>query len=105
MRVMITGAAAGLAQRVALALAQDGHEVAFTFRPGGTPPDATLELLRGAGAQAHAYPVEFLGEEAAVAAAMAEAVREPVEALVHAVGPMVVKRFERSTEADYREMI
>ena len=73
MRILITGAAAGLAQRVALALAQDGHEVAFTFRPAGTPPDATLELLCGAGAKAEAYPVEFLGEETAVAAAMAEA--------------------------------
>jgi len=105
MRILITGAAAGLAQRVALALAQDGHDVAFTFRPAGTPPDATLELLCGAGAKAEAYPVEFLGEEAAVAAAMAEAARTPVDALVHAVGPIVVKRFERSTEADYREML
>lgn len=105
MRILITGAAAGLAQRIALALAQDGHDVVFTFRPGGTPPEATLKLLRGAGAEAQAYPVEFLGEEAAVAAAMAEAVRTPVDALVHAVGPMVIKRFERSTEADYREMI
>lgn len=105
MRILITGAAAGLAQRVALALAQDGHDIAFTFRPDGTPPDATLELVRGAGGEAAAFPVEFLGDEAAVREALTAAVREPVDALVHAVGPMVVKRFERSTEADYREMI
>lgn len=105
MRILITGAAAGLAQRVAHALAQDGHDVAFTFRPGGTAPDATLELIRSAGRKGAAFPVEFLGDEDAVVAALAEAVREPVGALVHAVGPMVVKRFERSSEADYREMI
>ncbi len=105
MRILITGAGAGLAQRVAQALAQDGHDVAFTFRPGGTPPDATLELIRIAGRKGAAFPVEFLGDEGAVAAAFGEAVREPVDALVHAVGPMVVKRFERSSETDYREMI
>jgi 3-oxoacyl-[acyl-carrier protein] reductase len=105
MRILFTGAAAGLAQRVALALAQGGHDVAFTFRPGGTPPNATLELIRSAGHEAEAFPVEFLGDEGAVSAALGAAVRAPVDALVHAVGPMVIKRFDRSTETDYRDMI
>jgi 3-oxoacyl-[acyl-carrier protein] reductase len=105
MRILITGAAAGLAQRMAVKLAQDGHDVVFTFRPDGTPPDRTLELLRAAGLDARAHPVEFLGEEEAVAAALGAAVREPVDALVHAVGPMVIKRFEKSSAQEYREMI
>ncbi len=105
MRILITGAAAGLAQRIAVTLAQDGHDVIFTFRPGGTPPDRTLALLRETGRDAKAHAVEFLGEDASVAAALREAVREPVDALVHAVGPMVVRRFERSSAQEYREMI
>ncbi len=105
MRILITGAAAGLAQRIALLTAQDGHEVVFTFRPGGTPPDETLEIIRNAGRESSAYPVEFLAEQAAVSGALREALRDPVDALVHAVGPMVVRRFERSSDDDYREMI
>ncbi len=105
MRILITGAAGGLAQRIALVMAQDGHDIVFTFRPGGTPPDKTLEIIRSAGREAKAYPVEFLGEEGAVSAALLESVSTPVDALVHAVGPMAVGRFERSKEDDYRTMI
>ena len=105
MRILITGAAAGLAQRIATTLGRDGHEIAFTFRPDGTPPDRTLALLREAGQEAAAYPVEFLGDEEQVANALRDAVREPVDALVHAVGPMVVARFERSSMQEYRDMI
>src|SRR5581483_8377029 len=100
MRILITAAAAGLAQRIAFVLAQDGHDIAFTYRPDGTPPDATLELVRKAGREGQAYPVEFLGDVAEVSAALRAALNDPVEVLVHAVGPMVVRRFERSTEDD-----
>jgi 3-oxoacyl-[acyl-carrier protein] reductase len=105
MRILITAAAAGLAQRVAVTLAQDGHDVVFTYRPDGTPPDATVDLIRAAGKEAHAFPVEFLGDEEAVTASLRDALKQPVDALVNAVGPMVIRRFERSTESDYREMI
>jgi len=105
MRILITAAAAGLAQRVAVTLARDGHDIVFTYRPGGTAPDATQGLVRGAGREAQAYPVEFLGEERSVTSSLSEALKLPVDALVHAVGPMVIRRFERSTESDYRQMI
>lgn len=105
MRVLITGAAAGLAQGVALALARDGHDIVFTYRPGGTPPDATLRLLREAGSNATAHPVEFLGDEQLVESAMRAACDPAPDALVHAVGPMTVRRFERSQPQDYTEMI
>lgn len=105
MRILITGAAAGLAQRIALRLGQDGHAIVFTFRPGGTPPDATLGLLRDAGIDAKAYAIEFLGAEANVAAALRAALADPVDALVHAVGPMIVRRFEKSSMEDYHAMM
>jgi len=105
MRILITGAAAGLAQRIAVRLSQDGHDIVFTFRPGGTPPDRTLEFLRAAGGDPRAHAVEFLGEGEAVAAAMQAALGAPVDALVHGVGPMVIRRFERSSPQVYNEMI
>ena len=35
----------------------------------------------------------------------AEAARGPVDVLVHAVGPIIVKRFARCTPEDYRELL
>ncbi|MDQ6941267.1 MAG: SDR family oxidoreductase [Candidatus Eremiobacteraeota bacterium] len=104
--VLITGAAAGLAKGIARAFAADGERVSFTYRPGGTPPDATLALLRPHDAGAVAIPADFTVDGAAAEAVRAaEAARGPVDVLVHAVGPIVVKRFARCTPDDYRAMI
>ena len=104
--VLITGAAAGLAKGIALAFARDGERVSFTHRPGGTPPDATLTLLRPHDPGAVAIPADFTARGAAVETVQAaEAARGPVEVLVHAVGPIVVKRFARCTPADYDALI
>lgn len=101
--VLITGAAAGLAKGIARAFAGDGERVSFTYRPGGTPPDATLALLRPHDPGAVAIPADFTDAAAAgEAVRAAEAARGPVEVLVHAVGPIVVKRFARCTPDDYR---
>jgi hypothetical protein len=43
---LVTGAASGLAAGVALALARAGYRIAFTYRPGGTPPDETVAAVR-----------------------------------------------------------
>jgi 3-oxoacyl-[acyl-carrier protein] reductase len=104
--VLITGAAAGLAKGIALAFARDGERVVFTYRPGGTLPDATLALLRPCDPDALAIPADFDQPDAAAQVVRAaETARGPVDVLVHAVGPIVVKRFARSTPADYRAMI
>ncbi|HEY8297466.1 MAG TPA: SDR family oxidoreductase [Candidatus Baltobacteraceae bacterium] len=107
MRVLLTGAAAGLAQGIAVALVRDGHELTLTFRPGGTPPERTLELIRDAGGAAEAYELDFLAGEQLVAETLARIVagRGGFDALVHAVGPMSIARFERSTMAEYHAMI
>jgi 3-oxoacyl-[acyl-carrier protein] reductase len=103
---LVTGAAAGLAQGVALRLAERGDRVAFTHRPGGTPPDATLALLRAHDPEALALPADLARSEAAAEVVRAaEAARGPIDVLVHAVGPIVVKRFERCTPDDYRAMV
>jgi 3-oxoacyl-[acyl-carrier protein] reductase len=102
---LVTGAAAGLAKGVALRLAERGERVAFTYRPGGTPPDETLALLRPHDPGVLAVPADLARFEAAAEVVRAvEAARGPVDILVHAVGPIVVKRFARCTPDDYRAM-
>lgn len=103
---MLTGAAAGLARGVALALARTGDDIAFTYRPGGTAPEETLALLASHGYSAQTFGVDFLDREDAVQAALSMIVtRVRPDILVHAVGPMTIKRFERSVLADYHEML
>jgi 3-oxoacyl-[acyl-carrier protein] reductase len=101
----VTGAAAGLGRGVARALAAAGYRIAFTYRQGGTPPDATLALVRVHDPDAVAIAADFSDPAAAAAVVRdAEAARGPIDVLVHAVGPIVVKRFARSTPDDYRLM-
>ncbi|HZO92666.1 MAG TPA: SDR family oxidoreductase [Candidatus Baltobacteraceae bacterium] len=103
---LVTGAAAGLAKGIALALARDGYRIAVSVRPGGTPPDAVLALLRPFDPGAVALAADLADFETAGALVReAEAARGPVDVLVHAVGPIVVKRFARCTPADYRAMV
>ena len=104
--VLITGAAAGLARGTALALARAAYDIVFTFRPGGTTPQATLDLLQSEGFAAQAFGVDFMAAEADVAAALQEISNHAaIDVLVHAVGPMKIARFERSTMSDYHEMV
>lgn len=104
-RALVTGAAAGLAAGIAPELVAAGFElVAITYR--ATPPDQTLAAIRAAGADATATRVDFLDDERTIASTLDELVREggPFDTLVHAVGPLVVRPFERTTMAEYHEM-
>ena len=103
---LVTGAAAGLGKGIALRLAERGDRVAFTYRPGGTPPDATLALVGSHDPDVLAIPADLGCFDAAAEAVRAvEAARGPVDILVHAVGPIVVKPFGRCTPDDYRAMV
>lgn len=104
-KALVTGAARGITAGIATALARDGYErVAITYRTAS--PDETLRAIEAAGAQASATRLDFSAPEDDVIAALDELVqtRGPFDTLVHGVGPMVVKRFERLTMDDYREM-
>jgi 3-oxoacyl-[acyl-carrier protein] reductase len=103
---LVTGGAAGLAQGVCLTLARAGYRLAFTCRPGGTPPDATLDLVRPVDPGVVAIGEDVTGPAGAVAAVdEAQRRRGPVDVLVHALGPIVVKPFERCGLDDYTRMI
>jgi 3-oxoacyl-[acyl-carrier protein] reductase len=101
-RAFVTGAASGLAAGVAPSLARDGFaHVSISYR--NAPPDATLEAIRAAGASSSAVRVDFLGDPVEIAATLERhaAAHGPFDTLVHAVGPLAVKRFERLTLEDY----
>jgi len=105
-RALVTGAAGGLAAGIAPALAEDGFaSVTITYRT--TPPDATLAAIDAAGAASAAVRVDFLQDAASVQAALDAAVVEhgPFDTLVHAVGPLIVKRFAGMDLADYRQLL
>ncbi|MGB8265723.1 MAG: SDR family oxidoreductase [Candidatus Velthaea sp.] len=103
---LVTGAAGGLARGIALTLARAGYRIAFTYRPGGREPEAVRALLAAHDPHALALAADF-GEFAAAAEVVARAERErgPIDVLVHAVGPIIVKSFANSTPADYTAMV
>ena len=102
----VTGAAAGLPRGVAVALARDRYDVHFTFRPGGTGPEATLKLLKSEGASAHAHAIDFAAKPVDVARELAKIASEAsIDIVVHGVGPMIVRRFERATPEDYDAIV
>ncbi len=105
-RALVTGAAAGLAAGIAQVIARDDFaHVAITFRT--TSPDATLAAIEAGGAEASAHRVDFCDAEEKVASALEEIVATagPFDTLVHAVGPITVKRFAKLSTAQTREMI
>ncbi len=103
---LVTGAASGLAAGVARTLARDGYRIAFTYRLHGTSPDETRRAVS-------AYDPDVLAienslEDLAAAQRLVADVtarRGPLEVVVHTVGPIVVRPFERSSWDDYRAMI
>ena len=103
---LVTGAASGLGAGIARSLAAAGYRVAFTFRPGGTSPDETSTAIAEYDRDVLAVAND-LGNFASAQALVAEieAKRGPLDVVVHAVGPIVVRSFAKSTEADYHAMI
>lgn len=105
-RALVTGAAAGLAAGIAPALARDGFTcVAITHR--STSPSATMAAIESAGANAAAARIDFLDEPESIVRALGELSQRygPFDTLVHAVGPLVAKRFAKTTLDDYRETL
>jgi 3-oxoacyl-[acyl-carrier protein] reductase len=105
-RALVTGAASGLAAGIAHVIAREAFaHVAITFR--STAPGATLAAIRAAGAEASAHCVDFCENEGSVTRALDEIVAShgPFDTLIHAVGPIVVKRFANLSARETREMI
>jgi 3-oxoacyl-[acyl-carrier protein] reductase len=80
--------------------------MAFTYRFGGTSADATREAIAAydPGVLAIANDLGSFAAGADLVAAV-ESQRGPLDVVVHGVGPIVVRSFAASSEADYRAMI
>jgi NAD(P)-dependent dehydrogenase (short-subunit alcohol dehydrogenase family) len=104
---LVTAGSGGIGKGLATALAGEGFSIAFTYRTGGTLPDATLEAIRmQGGGDALAVEADFARRGAGVeAVGRVEEALGRVDVLVHAAGPMLVRRFERSTLDDYDAML
>lgn len=86
-------------------LARQGFEhVAITYR--NTPPDDTVAAIEANGAAAYAARIDFCATPDEIERQLDDTMRDagPFDTLVHAVGPIVVRRFERTTLDDYAEM-
>jgi len=101
----VTGGAGGLGRGITFGLARAGFRIAFTYRPGGTPPDETLELIREFDPEALAIPSDASRDAEGARAVRIASERAPVDVLVHVVGPIVVGSFARMTYQDYRAMV
>ena len=103
----VTGAARGLARGIVVGLAREGYRVAFTYRPAGTSPEATLAAARAAGGpEVVAIPADHEREgETLRSVAAAQDALGSIDAYVHAVGPIVVKPFAACGMDDYRTML
>lgn len=102
---LVTGGAGGLGRGITFGLARAGYQIAFTYRPGGTPPDETLALIRPHDPKVVAIPSDALREAEAARTVRIASERAPIDVLVHVVGPIVVGSFARSAPEDYRAMM
>jgi 3-oxoacyl-[acyl-carrier protein] reductase len=103
---LITGAARGLGRGIARDLALQGYRVAFTYRPGGTPPGQTLAGISETGQEGFSIAADHAVRGETEAAVLAAANRfGRLDVFVHAVGPIVVRRFAGCTYADYEAMV
>ncbi|WP_285785729.1 SDR family oxidoreductase [Microbispora sp. NBRC 16548] len=102
---VVTGAARGLGQAFAAALAEAGADVVAIDRPGGPPLDETVRLVEARGRVCR--PVEFDLADTAGLAGLADLVwaERPVDILVNNAGIARLEHFNEITVEGWREIM
>ena len=103
---LVTGAARGIGRGIALALAEDGYDIAVHYRASAAEAAAVCAEARLLGVQAVAIQGDLTDEDT-VTRVVDEANERigPLEALVNNVGNYVYKPLDRLTVAEWDDML
>ncbi len=103
--VFITGAARRLGRAIALAMAQAGVNVAFTYRTSASEATQTLEQIKIAGAQGLAIPCD-LRDEKDIQRAITQALArfKTIDLLINNAGIFQTAKLEDITAAQWDEV-
>ncbi|MEK6755724.1 MAG: 3-oxoacyl-[acyl-carrier-protein] reductase [Bacteroidota bacterium] len=105
-KALITGASRGIGKAIALLLADEGADIAFTYRSASAAADETLKAIQAKGARAIAYQSDakdLASTEKVVNAVVAEFGR--IDILVNNAGITRDRLLVRMTEQDWDEVI
>jgi 3-oxoacyl-[acyl-carrier protein] reductase len=103
---LVTGAARGIGRGIALALAEDGYDIAVHYRTSAAEADAVCAEARELGVRAVAIQGDLTDEETVVrVVAEADEQLGPLRALVNNVGNYVYKPLDALTVAEWDDML
>lgn len=103
--VFITGAARRLGKAIALAMAQAGANVAFTFRSSSNEADQTLEEIKAKGVQALAFDCDLRRTESAKDAVQTVLKRfGQIDVLINNAGVFETSNIETITAEQWDEV-
>lgn len=90
---LVSGGSGGIGGAIAVLLAQDGWNVAVTYRGNGAAAAEVVDEIRAAGREASSHQVDL--RDAAAAAAVVDAVAEDRQlgAAISAAGPSIVMEY------------
>ena len=103
--VLVTGAAAGIGQALAVRFAEEGARIAVNYRSSGSEAE-TLALVHQAGARAAGFGAD-VSVEAEVIDMFAEVMRElgPVDVLINNAGIQIPSAAHESSVEDFDRVI
>jgi 3-oxoacyl-[acyl-carrier protein] reductase len=103
--VLVAGGSGGIGAAVGAALADDGWDVALTYRTNAAGAEAAAEQVRAAGRTALVTRLDLTDADA-TAAAVAGTTPDPISGLVYAAGPYIPMRYISDlTPQLYREQV
>ncbi|SEL77871.1 SDR family NAD(P)-dependent oxidoreductase [Nonomuraea pusilla] len=104
-RAVVTGAARGLGQAIAAALAEAGADLVLVDRPGGPPLEDTRALVEAHGRACETVAYDLADTEGLAGLADRLWAERPVDVLVNNAGIARLEHFNEITVAGWREIM